>query len=212
MRGLQRPVGAGLCVVIVAVLGALAVRAQKPIAEWRYYGGDKAFTRYSPLAQITRDNVKNLKIAWRRPAVDSSLTQAFPDLRVSAFLKATPIVIDGVLYTPNAHGLITAFDGATGATKWEQEPFARTADEVAGQATRGVDIWGRGNDMRIVAVRGEYLYVLDAQTGKLLRDFGDRGRVNLHRNEPVRRPLQRHVGPDRGRRRRDHRRTGRWRR
>ena len=107
MRGLQRPVGAGLCVVIVAVLGALAVRAQKPIAEWHYYGGDKAFTRYSPLAQITRDNVKNLKIAWRRPAVDSSLTQAFPDLRVSAFLKATPIVIDGVLYTPNAHGLIT---------------------------------------------------------------------------------------------------------
>src|SRR6185436_16685623 len=136
VRDLRRQVGAGLC-VIVAVVGALAVRAQKPIAEWRYYGGDKAFTRYSPLAQITRDNVKNLKIAWRRPAVDSSLTQAFPDLRVSAFLKATPIVIDGVLYTPNAHGLITAFDGATGATKWEQEPFARTPDEIIGQATRG---------------------------------------------------------------------------
>jgi quinoprotein glucose dehydrogenase len=184
VRGLQRQIGPGLSVIIVAVLGALAVRAQKPIAEWRYYGGDKAFTRYSPLAQITRDNVKSLKVAWRRPAVDSSLTQAFPDLRVSAYLKATPIVIDGVLYTPNAQGLITAFDGATGATKWEQEPFARTPDEVAGQATRGVDIWGRGNDMRIVAVRGEYLYVLDAQTGKLLRDFGDRGRVNLHRNEP----------------------------
>ena len=139
MRRLQRQIGAGLSVIIVAVLGALAVRAQKPIAEWRYYGGDKAFTRYSPLAQITRDNVKNLKIAWRRPAVDSSLTQAFPGLRVSAFLKVTPIVIDGVLYTPNAHGLITAFDGATGATKWEQEPFARTAVQGP-RETQGTDI------------------------------------------------------------------------
>ena len=42
---------------------------------WTYYGGDKAATRYSPLDQITRENVKNLRVAWRRPAVDPQLKQ-----------------------------------------------------------------------------------------------------------------------------------------
>ncbi len=175
---------AGLFLIIVGLVGTLVVRAQRPIAEWRYYGGDKKFTRYSPLDQITRNNVKNLTIAWRHPAVDPSLPAAFPDLRVNAYLKATPIVIDGVLYTPNAHGLITALEGATGNTIWVQELFGRTLEEANGQATRGVDVWGRGDDMRIVSVRGEYLYVLNAKTGKLLRDFGEGGRVNLHRDEP----------------------------
>src|SRR5688572_25706069 len=50
----------------------------EPRTEWRYFGGDKAFTRYSPLAQITRDNVRGLRIAWRRPAVNSRMLAAFP--------------------------------------------------------------------------------------------------------------------------------------
>ena len=38
------------------------VRRQR--GEWRSYGGEEGSTRYSPLDQITRDNVKNLKVAW----------------------------------------------------------------------------------------------------------------------------------------------------
>src|SRR5262245_8220587 len=94
-----------LGLVLAAVIG---IRSQErtPAGEWRYYGGNKAFTRYSPLDQINRDNVKNLKIVWRRPAVSDQLTQAFPDVRVNNYLRATPILIDGVLYTQNAHGLV----------------------------------------------------------------------------------------------------------
>ena len=33
--------------------------------EWRYYGGDAGSTKYSPLDQINKDNVKDLRIAWR---------------------------------------------------------------------------------------------------------------------------------------------------
>ena len=49
---------------------------------------------------------------------------AFPDTRPNAYLRATPIMIDGVLYTQDAHGLVIALDGETGRTIWEQ-PFGR---------------------------------------------------------------------------------------
>jgi quinoprotein glucose dehydrogenase len=177
----------------LALAMAVSTRSQERAAasEWRYFGGNKAFTRYSPLDQITRNNVKNLGIAWRRPAVNNELIQAFPDLRVSNYLRSTPIVIDGVLYAQNAHGLVVAFDGETGKTVWEQELFARTREEANGASTRGLDSWrGRGNGdaaTRIFAVRGEYLYALDAKTGKPVPGFGDQGRASLHfqENQPL---------------------------
>ena len=81
MRPFQRLIQCSLAVSIV-VTAAVAIRSQErtPTHEWRYFGGDKAFTRYSPLDQINRDNVKNLRIVWRRPAVSDELTQAFADV------------------------------------------------------------------------------------------------------------------------------------
>jgi len=181
VRHLRNLVSVGVLAALVGA-GAAVVRSQdRTLREWRYYGGDHAFTRYAPLDQIGRDNVKTLKIAWRRPAVNSALTDAFPDLKVNPYLKSTPIVVDGVIYTQNAHGLVTAFDGATGTTIWEQEV---PKDEAAGDPTRGLDTWRSGTDRRILAIRGEYLYALNAQTGKPYSDFGDRGRVSLHFADP----------------------------
>jgi glucose dehydrogenase len=172
---------AALLVLIAAA--ALTVRSQGRTVEWRYFGGDKAFTRYSPADQITRDNVRNLRIAWRRPAVDEKLTQAFPSLRVNAYLRSTPIMIDGALFTQDAHGFVSAFDAGSGETIWQQEPMARTQEEIQGQSTRGVDYWRGGNDSRIFVIRGEYLYALNAKTGKVYPDFGDHGRTSLHFDE-----------------------------
>jgi len=173
-----------------AALTAIHAQERANYREWRYFGGDRGFTRYSALDQINRDNVKTLRIVWRRPAVSDQLTEAFPDLRVNGYLRATPIVVDGRLYTQNAHGLVVSFDGETGKTVWEQELFARTREEATGASTRGVDYWrgGAGNaDKRIFAVRGEYLYALNADTGKPAAGFGDQGRVSLHfdENQPL---------------------------
>jgi quinoprotein glucose dehydrogenase len=188
--------------VSLVVAAAAVIRSQEraPTSEWRYFGGNKAFTRYSPLDQINRDNVKNLRIVWRRPAVSDQLTQAFPDLRVNNYLRSTPIVVDGVLFAQNAHGLVVAFDGETGKTVWEQELFARTREEANGSATRGVDYWrgGAGNaDRRIFAIRGEYLYALDAETGKPVTGFGDQGRASLHfeENQPLAARFNDSTGP-----------------
>src|SRR5262245_34630644 len=96
--------------IALAIHALVASQSASPNADWRYFGGNKAFTRYSALDQISRDNVKNLRIAWRRPAVNAKLMSAFTDLRANAYLRATPIAIDGVLYTQDAHGLVIALD------------------------------------------------------------------------------------------------------
>jgi len=172
---------------LVAAMGTVSTHSQGRTVDWRYFGGDKAFTRYSPADQINRDTVKNLRIVWRRPATNDSFKQAFPELRVNAYLRSTPIMIDGMLYTQDVHGLVSAFDAGTGDTVWQQEPFARTLEELQAQSTRGVDYWRSGGDQRIFVVRGEYLYALNAKTGKTYRDFGDGGRASLHfdENQPL---------------------------
>jgi ABC-type branched-subunit amino acid transport system substrate-binding protein len=52
--------------LIASIAGAIPLVAQfgAKNGEWRVYGGEEGSTRYSPLDQINRDNVKDLKIAW----------------------------------------------------------------------------------------------------------------------------------------------------
>ena len=67
--------------------------------EWRVHGGDSGYTRYAPLDQINTDTVNDLEIVWRRPAVDRSLHDRWPDLRYSNQLRSTPVMVDGVCWT-----------------------------------------------------------------------------------------------------------------
>jgi quinoprotein glucose dehydrogenase len=181
--------------VILGVAAGAAFDGDKDSVEWPYFGGSKHLDRYSPLSQINRDNVSRLQIVWTRPGVDPTLSQQFPDLSPSNYLRGTPIMIDGVLYAPNGVGLVEAFDAATGKTLWVQQPFAATLKEAAGESTRGVDFWRNGSDKRIIAMRGEYLVELDADTGAARSDFGDRGRVSLNRHTPDGAPFFGFNGP-----------------
>lgn len=175
---------AGLLFLSCTVLWPEVTRAQRrPTSpEWRYFGGDKGFTRYSPLDDINRGNVAKLRVVWRRPAADLAWKKAFPELRISGNLRSTPVIVNGVLYAPNALGFIRAIDPGSGETIWEQRPVAVSIDEIAGQSPRGVDYWrsASGSDERLFIARGEYLYAVNVKEGALYDDFGDRGRVNLH--------------------------------
>src|SRR5262249_38703435 len=140
MCGMKRLAG---LVLALSVIGSLLIRAQDEVrsGEWRSSGGDSTYKRYSPLAQITRDNVQNLRIVWRRPALDSHIKERFPKLRTNNYLRATPTMIGGVLYAPDAAGLLEAFDAATGETIWRQPPDPDMANELTAASTRGVDFW-----------------------------------------------------------------------
>jgi quinoprotein glucose dehydrogenase len=178
------------CLAVAVVAVAATYAQQRPAgSEWRYFGGDKGFTRYSPLDQINANNVKNLRIAWRRSAVSDQITKAFPDVRPSPYLRPTPIFVDGVLYTQNTHGLVMALDGETGRVLWEQPLAENTREEANASSTRGVDYWRGGTaniDRRIFAIRGEYLYAVNAENGEPVAGFGDKGRVSLRfENHPL---------------------------
>ena len=177
-------------------VATFVIHTQGPArSEWTYYGGDKGATRYSPLDQITRENVKSLRVAWRRPAVDPQLKQTYPDLSPSNYFRSTPIIIDGTLFAPDGVGLLEAFDGSTGHGVWTQEPTHPTMKEAAGESTRGADFWRRGSDERVFIVRSEYLYAINARTGKTYPDFGDHGRVSLNRQTPDEAPFFSFTGP-----------------
>ena len=174
----------------VAGPGALEVQAQTggdASSEWPYFGGTRAFTRYAPLDQIDRTNVSGLRVGWRRPAVDASVTGAFPELEPSGYLRSTPILIDGVLYASNAVGLVEAFDPGTGETLWLQDPPLPTLEGVAGRGAHGVAFWSDGADRRIFAFRNRFLYALDADSGGPVAEFGDgRPRRSDARGRPQR--------------------------
>jgi quinoprotein glucose dehydrogenase len=75
------------------------------------------------------------------------------------------------------HGLVTAFERRD---RQDAVGAGAAKEEAAGEPTRGLDFWQSGADRRLVAIRGEYLYALDAKTGKPAADFGTGGRVALH--------------------------------
>lgn len=168
-----------LVLLLIPLFTLLAPSLSAQQQNWTYWGGSKAFDRYAPLDQINASNVADLQIAWRRPALDPSIQNAYPDIRITGNLRSTPIIVDGVLYATNAVGLAEAFDPASGETLWIQQPFTSTLSEVRGQSTRGLEYWTDGSEKRLLVVRNSYLYSLDAETGEPVDDFGIDGRVNL---------------------------------
>ena len=149
--------------------------------EWPHSGGGKGFTRYSSLDQIDKDTVMDLRIAWRRPALTDEFRAQYPDVMGGSpsVFQSTPIMVNGVLYASNGIGLVEALDPATGETLWVQELEEEGEEALAGEASRGVTFWRSGTDERILSVRRHYLIATDAKTGKLIRGFGDGGKVDL---------------------------------
>ena len=176
-RGLSVSLAAGL-LFLFSVAHVLA-QAGSPSGQWRHYAGDLAATKYSPLDQINRDNVNDLEVVWERTAIDQSILDVVPDLSYGNNFIAAPLMVDGVLYSPNAVGLVEAFDPGTGDTVWVQQPFDDPPASYRGAVTRGVAYWADGDDQRIIVQRGQWLIELNAQTGRPYSDFGDGGRVDL---------------------------------
>ena len=96
--------GAAICVV--AMMATPIAQRGAGDGEWRAHGGDLGSTKYAPLDQINRDNVSRLRIAWRRPGLDASITSKAPGLTFAGDFRSTPLMIRGVLYAANGIGTI----------------------------------------------------------------------------------------------------------
>ncbi|MCM3881523.1 MAG: PQQ-binding-like beta-propeller repeat protein [Vicinamibacterales bacterium] len=144
--------------------------------EWPHWGGDAGGTKYSPLDQINRENVKNLRIAWRWKADNYGP-------RADANMEATPLMVGGVLYTTaGTRRAVVAIDGASGETIWmyRLDEGAR-ADMAPRSVSRGVEYWTDGKEQRIILIsKGYRLVSLDAKTGIPDPRFGKGGIVDLY--------------------------------
>lgn len=92
-----------------------------PDGEWHAYGRTAAGRRYSPLAQITPDNVDGLEVAWTYQTGDVR----GPDDPVEATYEVTPLMIDDTVYICTPHSLVIALDAVSGAEKWRFDPHLK---------------------------------------------------------------------------------------
>src|SRR5690606_21135948 len=147
----------------VVLLGAFACTGNLNKNDWPEYlgGGDK--NHYSSLDQITKENVDQLEIAWEYHTLDSGDFQC------------NPIIIDAVLYGISAASNVFALNAETGKEIWRFTP-SETRHFLK---NRGVTYWEDKDDKRILCSYDQWLYALDAKTGKPIEEFGDKGRVSL---------------------------------
>jgi quinoprotein glucose dehydrogenase len=175
--------------VAVIVAASVPMRGAQPVpapqtvqeGEWRTWGADDGFTRYSPLASITRDNVKALEVVWRWRAIDRELQTSNPLWRAGRN-EDTPLMANGTLYTITGLGLIAALDPATGQPRWTYDPEGYKAGGAGGVSfvQRGVAYWTDGMVERVLAGTNDaHLVSLDARTGKPDQGFGTGGKVDL---------------------------------
>src|SRR5438876_1942926 len=169
-------------IVVSPILFLLALSPTASAQEWRFYGGDPGGTRSSPLKQINRQNVKNLKRAWTYHIGEVDRGGNETDRHHVAPFESTPIVIDGVLYFSTPSNRVIALDAESGQEIWQFDPQAGRAGPRQFFQHRGVAYWQskKGDDRRILyGTFDGWLIALDAKTGKPCKDFGKNGEVNL---------------------------------
>ncbi len=132
---------------------------------WPVYNGGPEGDHYSQLKQINRVNVRRLKVAW---TFDTGETGGIQD---------NPLVVGRTLYAYTPTQKVVALDAATGVLKWKFD-----ADVAGGtQPARGMAYWTDGKVGRIFAGVMNFLYCLDAKTGKPIASFGESGRIDLRK-------------------------------
>ena len=158
--------------------------SKDPAREWQQYGGDPGASRYSPLDQINKSNVKRLKVAWSHSTEDAME-------RPATTIECEPIVIDGVMYIQTAQLQTRALDAATGKVLWSFVPTPGSTRRRGGGVSRGLAYWRdpeNPKSRRIYAPHGERFFCLDAETGKAVPGFAEEGMLNLRKDYDPDRP------------------------
>lgn len=137
------------------------LQADEEPGQWMSLGRNYMQQQHSPLKHINASNADQLGVAWEYT------TNTNRGL-VNRGLEATPIVVDGTMYTVGAWSIVIALDAKTGAERWRYDPkvdgnYARRA--CCDVVNRGVQVW---EGKVYVGTLDGYLICLEASTGRLL--------------------------------------------
>lgn len=145
--------------------------SQEAGADWPVYLGGNSSRQYSPLDQINKENIKNLKVSWEFSTGDVSV-----DDRTQ--LQCNPLIVDGVLYGRSPKLKVFALNASTGEKIWMFDPAANISN-FGMNVSRGVTYHRNGGQERIFFTAGPDLFALNAKTGVLDINFGAGGKVSL---------------------------------
>ena len=173
-----------------ALLAALALSAcgeSHPhggaVAGWPTWGGDPGGTRFSPLDELTPENVADLEVAWRFRTGDFD-----PSGELRTSFQATPVLHDGTLYLCTPFNRVFALDAETGVERWLFDP-GLDLEGMRHLTCRGVALHEdvrapAGAACRVRVLTGTMdlrLIALDAASGERCPGFGEGGEVDLAR-------------------------------
>ena len=177
--------------VLLLLLTARVVSSRQSVAskdsgeDWPYYGHDAGGMRYSPLAQINRENVSKLKVAWTFHSGDISEGKGG---RTRSGFESTPLLVDATLYLTTPFNRVIALDPQSGTQRWAYDPKIELGGDYGdGLVNRGVAAWldsarANGQPCRrrlFEALQDVRLIAVDAVNGAPCADFGQGGQVNL---------------------------------
>jgi quinoprotein glucose dehydrogenase len=171
-------------VALAILTHAVTAAGQSPNGEWTAYGRDQLGSRFSPLTQITRENVAKLTVAWTYRTGDADVATRQP-----VKFEATALMVDGTLYLSTPFGRVIALDPERGTERWTYDAHVDRNGAWGDFANRGVSTWLDARAARNAPCsRRIYLgtidariIALDARTGKPCTSFGNAGTVDLRR-------------------------------
>ena len=167
--------------VLSVAAGCAAASAQDPqqgATDWPSTNYTQSANRYSPLTQITADNVATLERVWSVHLKPADFTGG---LRED---QAIPLVIGTTMYLASPYGAVIALDATTGAEQWRFE-----IPDNAVPSKRGLAYWPGDGDLPASLLFGASsggLYSIKASDGTLNAGFGENGVVNLKTPEVMR--------------------------
>jgi alcohol dehydrogenase (cytochrome c) len=141
-------------IAAISTMPMQTVAAEDNLADWPSYYRDDSGWRYSPLKQITTENVKDLKVAWMHQPGD-----------IQDGLQSTPIVIGGVIYYIAANNNVFAVNGKTGETIWHYQPKLNPMIKQTFWAMRNRGVTVGHGMVYIGTADGRYI-AIDQKTGK----------------------------------------------
>ncbi|NIZ03324.1 glucose/quinate/shikimate family membrane-bound PQQ-dependent dehydrogenase [Thalassospira lucentensis] len=159
-----------------------------PNDEWHHYGRTPYGQRYSPLDQVTVDNVDTLEQAWVYQTGDMKRVDDVPETTY----QVTPLKIGETLYLCTPHSWAIAIDAKTGQEKWKFDPQVPDNTDRQHQTCRGVTYYkdpgvsqnGKCTARVFLPTSDARLIALDADTGEICPSFGDEGTVHLEQGMP----------------------------
>ncbi|WP_027685445.1 glucose/quinate/shikimate family membrane-bound PQQ-dependent dehydrogenase [Rhizobium leguminosarum] len=154
-----------------------------PDGEWHQYGRTPFGQRYSPLDQITAQNVSTLKEAWRYQTGDVKR----PDDVGETTYQVTPLKVKDTLYLCTPHNWAIALDAKSGKEKWKYDANSGMNPDRQHQTCRGVTYYadptvaaGQPCAERVYLPTSDArLIALDAADGKICTGFADQGVLHL---------------------------------